>query len=122
MNKFISIIAAASIVAVMLSGCTADGAAAPSAGDSTSSAASGQTMTGDGTKSASDYEKTFDGFVQYMTDNGFISGEGEELTAAAIGAASGKRFTVSTPVSKHTIELYEYEDQQCAQRRFVSSF
>ena len=112
MKKFLSIIAAAAAAAVLLAGCT-DGADSNSAANSTDSAASSdaQTLTGDGTKSPEGYEKSFDGFVKYMTDNGFISGDGEELTAAVIGAKTGKRFVVSTPMSKHTIELYEYKDQ-----------
>ena len=105
-------IAAAALAAVMLTGCT-DGSVmggASAAQDSTD-AVSGETITGDGTKTPESYEKTFDGFVQYMTDNGFVSGEGEDLTAAAIGADTGKRFKVSSGVSKHTVELYEYTDQ-----------
>lgn len=107
MNKIISIIAAAAVVLVLLSGC--DGAAVSTQTKSTADEA--QTMTGDGTKNAKNYEKNLDGFIKYMTDNEFISGEGTELTSAAIGASSGRRFTISTPVSKHTIELYEYTDQ-----------
>ena len=91
MKKFISIIAAMLVAAAMLTGCTADGGSASSAQSGTESASSGETMTGDGTKSPSDYSKDFDGFVQYMTDNGFVSGEGTDLTAAAIGAETGKR-------------------------------
>ncbi len=113
MNKFLSIIAAAAVAAVLFAGCTGDAGTSSgttsAAGSDTSSA--GETIAGDGTKSASGYDKTFDGFVSYMTDNGFVSGDGEELTAAAIGASAGKRFTISTPVSKHTVELYEFEDQ-----------
>lgn len=111
MNKIISVIAATSIAAVMLAGCTSDTTAASSAASDASATSSGETMTGDGTKSPDSYSKDFDGFVQYMTDNGFISGEGVDLTAAAIGAETGKRFTVSSAVSKHTVELYEYKDQ-----------
>lgn len=112
MKKFISIIAAAAVAAVVITGCTGDaGTSASSAATDSSAESAGQTMTGDGTKSPESYDNTFDGFVQYMTDNGVVAGEGEELTAAAIGAQTGKRFTVSSGVSKHTVELYEFTDQ-----------
>lgn len=112
MNKLISIIAAAAVAAALFTGCTGDaGTVSSQAASDTESVASGETLAGDGTKSPDGYEKTFDGFVQYMTDNEFVSGDGVELTAAAIGANVGKRFTVSSGVSKHTVELYEYTDQ-----------
>ncbi len=112
MNKLISIIAAGAVAAVLFTGCTGDAQSTPSASsDAASQTESGEIMTGDGTKSPSAYSKDFNGFVQYMTDNGFVDGEGTDLTAAAIGAKTGKRFTVSSGVSKHTVELYEYEDQ-----------
>lgn len=109
MNKFVSIIAATAAALVLLSGCEGD--IAPTQTSSAGDESQTQTMTGDGTKSADGYEKNLEGFIKYMTDNEFVSGEGTELTSAAIGASSGRRFTVSTPVSKHTIELYEYTDQ-----------
>ena len=115
MNKLFSIIAAAAVAAVLFTGCTGDAQGTPSASsDAASQTESGETMTGDGTKSPDGYKKDFDGFVQYMTDNGFVSGDGVELTAAAIGAASGKRFTMSSGVggtTKYYVELYEYSDQ-----------
>ncbi|MBQ1546571.1 MAG: hypothetical protein IIZ59_03460 [Clostridia bacterium] len=109
MNKFISIIAAAAVALALLSGCDSDISATQA--NSGSNESQTQTMTGDGTNGADEYEKNLEGFIQYMSDNDFISGEGTELTSAAIGASSGRRFTVSTPVSRHTIELYEYTDQ-----------
>ena len=113
MNKILSIIAAAAVAAVVFTGCTGstDTASSQAPATDTASVSSGESLKGDGTKSPDGYEKTFDGFIQYMTDNGVVSGDGEELTAAAIGAASGKRYTVSSGVSKHTVELYEYTDQ-----------
>lgn len=113
MNKFLSIIAAAALAAVMITGCESGGSAqtASSGSDTASASDSGEAMTGDGTKSPEGYSKDLDGFVKYMTDNEFVSGEGVDLTAAAIGAASGKRFTVTSGVTKHTVELYEYTDQ-----------
>ena len=109
MKRIISLIAAIMLVCVMLTGCESDGSA--SSDTSAVSSENGQTMTGDGAKSPSAYNKDFEGFVQYMKDNGFISGDGADLTAAAIGASKGQRFTISSPVSKHTVELYEYTDQ-----------
>ena len=106
------------MAAVMLCSCTVDAGSENSA-VSTESTQAGETLTGDGTKSPSGYDKSFDGFVQYMTDNGFVSGDGEELTASIIGASQGKRFTVSSPVSKHTIELYEIKDQTSAEAQRV---
>ena len=121
MNKVISLLLAAAVMGAMLCGCTGSsgGEQSGEATNSEQSTQAGETLTGDGTKSPSGYDKTFDGFVQYMTDNGLISGDGEELTAGIIGASSGKRFTVSTPVSKHTVELYEFTDKTTPEAKRV---
>ena len=118
MKKIISLIMASLLVAVVLCSCTGD-----SSGDNTSaeSTQSGDVLAGDGTKSPSGYDKSFDGFVKYMTDNGFVDGDGEELTANIIGASQGKRFTVQTPVSKHTVELYEFTDTTTKEAQRVIS-
>ncbi len=108
-TKFISIAVTLLIASTMLAGCDSDMSSTPSATSDTASS-SGEVLTGDGTKSSEGYTKNLDGFVQYMKDNGIVSGDGVELTAAAIGAEKGLRFTISTPVSKHTVELYEYTD------------
>ena len=113
MNKIFSIIAAAAVFAVIFTGCTGDAETSSSAasGSETASSEQGAALSADGTIDPDKYEKTFDEFVAYMTDSGYINGEGVELTAAAIGADKGKRFTVSSTVSKHTVELYEFTDQ-----------
>lgn len=106
MKKLISLIAACALAAVMLTGCS---------GTADTTASSNNTETNSSTDtqsvSADSYDKTFDGFVQYMTDGGYIKGDGTDLTASAIGAKQGKRYTISSGTSKCYVELYEYEDQ-----------
>ncbi len=107
MKKVLSLMVIAALLAVIPVGCSnsSDGTNGGSA-DITAV----NTDTDTQAVSADKYEKTFDGFVSYMTDNGFIKGDGTDLTASAIGAKQGKRF-VMTGTSKYTIELYEYDDQ-----------
>lgn len=109
MKKIISLIMVCTLSAVILAGCN------DSSGANTGNTGSADlTATNSGTDvqsvSASDYEKTFEGFVKYMDDSGFVKGDGADLTASAIGAAKGKRYIISGTY-KYSIELYEYEDQ-----------
>ncbi|MBQ3969476.1 MAG: hypothetical protein II685_03190 [Clostridia bacterium] len=62
---------------------------------------------------AADNEKTFDDFVAYMTEGGFIKGSPVEMTANTIGASKGSRYSMGTnTTSKVYVELYEYEDTE----------
>lgn len=103
MKRVLSIIAVLTLVTVFFSGCseTADTASGSADGSDISTVSVDE----------SGYEDSFDGFVQYMTDGGYIKGNGVELTASVIGAAQGKRYTVSSGMGKYSVELYEYEDQ-----------
>lgn len=106
MKKFFSVIAIALMATMIFAGCN-DTTATTS--DTTSATSSNQAVIEGNEVQASDYEKTFEGFVQYMTDCKYIKGEGEDLTAAAIGAKQGKRFIISAGTSKIYIELYEFD-------------
>lgn len=122
MKKIISLAVACILAAVMLTGCSGTDDTASS--NNTSANITAVTGSGDTqTVSAGGYDKTFDGFVQYMTDGGYIKGDGTDLTASAIGAAQGKRFTMSSGTSKYSVELYEYEDQtsELAQRTIANA-
>ena len=99
MKKILSIIAALTLAMTVLAGCS----------DTTDTASDSDVSTVSVDESG--YEDSFDGFVQYMKDGGYIKGDGVELTASAIGAAQGKRYTVSSGMGKYSVELYEYEDQ-----------
>ncbi|MBQ5565370.1 MAG: hypothetical protein IIT42_00790 [Clostridia bacterium] len=57
-------------------------------------------------------EYTFDGLVKYMAEREFIKGDGEETTASAIGAAKGKRFTMTSAGYKYYVEFYEFKDTE----------
>lgn len=100
MKKILLIIAVLTLSTAVFSGCS-----------DTANTSSDSSDTSAVSVDESGYETTFDGFVKYMTDGGYIKGEGEELTASVIGAAQGKRFTVSSGMGKYSIELYEFEDQ-----------
>ena len=110
MKRIASILIVLALSALMLTGCsdTADETDNGGMGSADITAANSDTDTT--TVSPDDYEKTFEGFIQYMTDGKFIKGEGTDLTASAIGAKQGKRFVMSG-TSKYSVELYEYEDQ-----------
>lgn len=111
MKKLISMIAAAAVCACIFAGCAGDENTGTGSVSDTDTSVSGETLAADGSVSPDGYEKTFDGFVKYMTDSGYVSGDGDELTAAAIGADKGRRYKMSSTVSKHTVELYEFTDQ-----------
>ena len=123
MKKILSLIVVCAVSIVMLVGCSesSGGAASGNNGsaDITATNSSSDTQSVD----ASGYEKSFEGFVQYMTEGGYIKGDGTDLTAAAIGAKQGKRYTISSGTSKYYVELYEYEDQtsDIAQRTIANA-
>lgn len=100
------LIAAAAISAVLLfSGCEADPNNLP---PTVSSEVSSEEASSADTVSMKDsYENSFDGFVEYMTDSGFVGGEATDTSADAIGAVSGKRY-IASGSSKISVELYEF--------------
>lgn len=109
MNRLKATIAAAALMAVLLTGCFGSTTATDSSSASSDSASSGETLKGDGAKTADGYDYTLDGFISYMKDNEIISGDGQELTASVIGAQKGQRFISGTNNSpKFTVELYEF--------------
>ncbi len=109
MKKILSLLIICALSAFMLAGCNSNNTGV---GTNTDSAelTGNDSSTDTQSFSAEGYDKTFEGFLEYMTDNGVIKGEGTELTASAIGAKQGKRFVLSSS-NKFSIELYEYEDQ-----------
>ena len=111
MKRILSLIAVCAVFALMLAGCSNNSES--TAADNNGSAEIAATNSGEDTQSvdASKYDNTFDSFMQYMADGGHIKGVGADLTASAIGAKQGKRFTVSLGTSKYFVELYEYDDQ-----------
>lgn len=106
MRKLFSIIAVTLLAAAMLAGCS-DGAPNTTVSN-TSSAASDTESVAQSETADGKYADSFDGFVQYMTDNGFVSGDPVDTTASAIGAVQGKRFTMSSGTAKIYVELYEF--------------
>ncbi len=114
MKKIFSVIAVAMIAAMMFAGCN-DTSTASSDTNAVTATASASTESGEEaiegeTVQAADYDKTFEGFIQYMTDAGYTKGEGTDLTASAIGAKQGKRYTITSGSSKIYIEYYEFEE------------
>lgn len=113
MKKLLSVAVSAVLALTMLAGCDTGASQSQNPTESTSASTikpTNEESTDTELILPENYEKTFDGFVQYMTDYNFISGEGTDLTASAIGAKLGKRYTVSSGASKFTVELYMYED------------
>ena len=101
MKKILSLAAVLAVLTAALSGCSG------TFDENTNSDSSEvEAVSVDETS----YEESFDGFVKYMSDAGFIKGDGEELTASVIGAAKGKRFTVSAGMGKYCVELFVFED------------
>ncbi len=106
LKRTILMFVCAAVAAVAMAGCsiTSDSSTSSTAADTSSTeTADTASVTEDG------YSYTLDGLVQYMADNEYISGDGTELTASAIGASSGLRFTMTAGTSTHYVELYEYD-------------
>lgn len=109
MKKIFSIVAVVLISAVAFAGCnTTSQTSSDGEGSSTSSVSSDEASETE-IVNAEDYSRDFEGFVQYMTDGGYISGDGTALSASAIGAVQGERFTVGSGTSKFYVELYEFD-------------
>lgn len=106
MKRLFSIIAVTLLAAALLAGCS-DNTPNTTVSD-TSSAASDTESAAQSKTSDGKYDDSFDGFVQYMTDSGFVSGDPVDTTASAIGAVQGKRFTMSSGTAKIYVELYEF--------------
>lgn len=106
MKKIVSIIAAALLAVTAFAGCTQS--TPDVTASNTSSAASDTESKVESKTSDGKYDNSFDGFVQYMTDGGFVSGDAVDTTASAIGATQGKRFTMSSGTAKIYVELYEF--------------
>lgn len=107
MKKVFLVTAAALAAITLFAGCSQNVPNVPSAVSSAASDTESETVskTADG-----NYDYNLDGFVQYMTDKGFISGDAVDTTASAIGAEKGKRFTMTSGTSRYFVELYEYSD------------
>lgn len=111
MKKLLSVAAAALLAMAVLAGCNTTAQQSEASDTAVLTTQSGsEENTDTDLILPENYEKTFDGFVQYMTDYNFISGEGTDLTASAIGAKEGKRYTVSLGTTRFFVELYMYED------------
>lgn len=102
MKKIFSIAVVLLLSAVIFAGC--DTSAQTSSDVSSSDEASSETSL-----NSQDYSYDFEGFLQYMTDSEYIKGDGTELSASAIGASQGQRFTISSGTSKYYVELYEFD-------------
>ena len=107
MRKVLIIAVSCLLTLCMLSGC-ADNTQTPSEEQETVIT---DNAGGTDLPSLDNYEDSFLDLITYMTEAGIIKGEGTDLTANAIGAKQGKRFTMSVGPSKYYIELYEYTDQ-----------
>ncbi len=100
-------IAAAALSAILLfSGCEADPNNLPPTVSSEVSSEESSSKA-DTVSMKDSYEYSFDGFVEYMTDSGFVGGEATDTSADAIGAIAGKRYNASGS-SKISVELYEF--------------
>lgn len=109
MKKLFSVLAVVVLAAAMLAGCEETTTSEPAQTDSTvvSSEQADDIVSVD----ASKYEKSFDGFVEYLTDSGYIEGDGSELSADAIGAEKGLRYMMGSTTSRHYVEVYCFGDE-----------
>ena len=106
MKKILSLIVVCAVLAVMLVGCSNNSGGSATGNNGSADITATNSSTDTQSVDASGYDDSFDGFVQYMTDGGHIKGDGTDLTASAIGAKQGKRFTVSAGTAKYFVELY----------------
>ncbi|MBQ5439760.1 MAG: hypothetical protein IIT49_03140 [Clostridia bacterium] len=106
MKKVLIIAVSCLLTLCMLSGC-ADNTQTPSEEQETVIT---DNAGGTDLPSLDNYEDSFLDLITYMTEAGIIKGDGTEVNAESIGAAHGKRFTMSSGPVKYYIELFEYED------------
>ena len=107
MKKLISVFMVAAVVlcAAMFTGCN------DMVNDTSSNTSSTAIENGEKSENA---DSSFEKFTAYMEEGGYIKGSGEELTASAVGAEYGERYTISSGGSKIYVELYEYTDTDSA--------
>ena len=105
MKKLISI----SVIAVLVLSITVFAGCSETIDNTSSDTAS---VSSEKAESPDNADSGFEDFAAYMSDNGYIKGKGEEITASVIGANYGERYTISSNGSKIYVELYEYTDSE----------
>lgn len=112
MKKWIAVMAAG-VMAISFAGCGAGDVGSDeymASKAAASQAAAGSSQAGESSQTEKQYENSFKGLQQYLTDKGVVAGDATAMEASLIGAKEGVKYHGSYEGKENvTLELYRFD-------------